>query len=103
MLDEAASGLNDIETARLVDVVRSIRTLGVSVLLIEHDMQMVSAACDHVFVMDRGEVIAAGTPEQVSADARVREAYLGASPAPSSERRKPRRRAPRTPELTGAK
>jgi ABC-type branched-subunit amino acid transport system ATPase component len=103
MLDEAASGLNDIETARLVDVVRSIRTLGVSVLLIEHDMQMVSAACDHVFVMDRGEVIAAGTPEQVSADARVREAYLGASPAPSSERRKPRRRAPRATELTGVK
>jgi ABC-type branched-subunit amino acid transport system ATPase component len=105
MLDEAASGLNDVETARLVEVVRSIRTHGVSVLLIEHDMQMVSAACDRVFVMDRGEVIASGTPEHVSRDERVREAYLGAT-ATAAPARKPRR-APRakkataTAELTG--
>jgi ABC-type branched-subunit amino acid transport system ATPase component len=88
MLDEAASGLNDVETQRLVDVVRSIRDRGVSVLLIEHDMHMVSAACDHVFVLDRGELIASGTAESVSADSRVREAYLGAPAAPPPKRRR---------------
>jgi ABC-type branched-subunit amino acid transport system ATPase component/branched-subunit amino acid ABC-type transport system permease component len=109
MLDEAASGLNDIETARLVDVVQNIRRLGVSVLLIEHDMQMVSAACDRVFVMDRGEVIASGAPDVVSRDARVREAYLGATPAATPRRRTRKRATPqaaeptsRVPELTGA-
>jgi sulfate-transporting ATPase len=102
MLDEAASGLNDVETARLVDVVKSIRALGVSVLLIEHDMQMVSAACDRVFVMDRGEVIASGTAEAVSRDERVREAYLGATPVAARPRKRRARAAARTPELTGA-
>jgi ABC-type branched-subunit amino acid transport system ATPase component len=102
MLDEAASGLNDVETARLVEVVRNIRTLGVSVLLIEHDMQMVSAACDRVFVMDRGEVIASGTPDAVSGDPRVQEAYLGATTPTPTRRRRPRKaRTARVAELTG--
>jgi ABC-type branched-subunit amino acid transport system ATPase component/branched-subunit amino acid ABC-type transport system permease component len=101
MLDEAASGLNDVETQRLVDVVQSIRARGVSVLLIEHDMHMVSAACDHVFVLDRGELIASGTPDAVSADERVREAYLGAPAAPPPKR--PRAgRAHRTAEVVVA-
>jgi branched-chain amino acid transport system ATP-binding protein len=72
------------------------------VLLIEHDMQMVSAACDRVFVMDRGEVIASGAPDVVSRDARVREAYLGAT-TPTAPRRRPRKRPDaRVAELTGA-
>ena len=96
MLDEAASGLNDVETARLVEVVRSIRDLGVSVLLIEHDMQMVSAACDYVFVMDRGEIIARGTPAEVSRDDRVREAYLGTAAAAPPRRARSRRGGRRT-------
>ncbi|MDQ1695119.1 MAG: branched-chain amino acid transport system ATP-binding protein livM [Frankiaceae bacterium] len=104
MLDEAASGLNDIETARLVEVVQSIRALGVSVLLIEHDMQMVSAACDRVFVMDRGEVIASGTPDEVSRDERVREAYLGVTaPKPAARKPRARRTAKKATDLAGAR
>jgi ABC-type branched-subunit amino acid transport system ATPase component/branched-subunit amino acid ABC-type transport system permease component len=77
LLDEAASGLNDHETDRLIDVVGLVRSLGVSVLLIEHDIRMVNAACDYVYVLDRGTMIAEGTPSVVSNDPGVLAAYLG--------------------------
>jgi sulfate-transporting ATPase len=77
LLDEAASGLNDHETDRLIDVVGLVRGLGVSVLLIEHDIRMVNAACDYVYVLDRGTMIAEGTPAVVSNDPGVLAAYLG--------------------------
>jgi branched-chain amino acid transport system ATP-binding protein len=77
LLDEAASGLNDHETDRLIDVIGLVRGLGVSVLLIEHDIRMVNAACDYVYVLDRGTMIAEGPPEVVSNDAGVLAAYLG--------------------------
>jgi sulfate-transporting ATPase len=77
LLDEAASGLNDHETDRLIDVIGLVRELGVSVLLIEHDIRMVNAACDYVYVLDRGEMISEGTPAEISADPAVLAAYLG--------------------------
>ena len=77
LLDEAASGLNDHETDRLIDVIGLVRGLGVSVLLIEHDIRMVNAACDYVYVLDRGTMIAEGPPEVVSNDPQVLAAYLG--------------------------
>ena len=77
LLDEAASGLNDHETDRLIDVIGLVRGLGVSVLLIEHDIRMVNAACDYVYVLDRGTMIAEGPPEVVSNDPGVLAAYLG--------------------------
>ena len=62
MLDEPAAGMNPSETTRLVDTIRAIAASGIAVLLIEHDMTLVRAACDTVVVLNFGQVIARGTP-----------------------------------------
>jgi ABC-type branched-subunit amino acid transport system ATPase component/ABC-type branched-subunit amino acid transport system permease subunit len=83
MLDEPASGLNDAETARLVKVIRDVRDLGVSVLLIEHDVPMVCGVSDFVYVLDQGKMIAADTPAAVQRDPDVIAAYIGGSADPA--------------------
>lgn len=77
VLDEPAAGLNPGETDALIDLIRSIRDEGLTVLLIEHDMDLVMEVSDHVTVLDNGEKIGEGTPQEVQANARVIEAYLG--------------------------
>jgi branched-chain amino acid transport system ATP-binding protein len=77
MLDEPAAGMNPTETAHLVETIRAIARDGVGVLLIEHDMSLVRAACDRVVVLNFGEVLARGTPEEIAANPAVVEAYLG--------------------------
>ncbi|MDB5619119.1 ABC transporter ATP-binding protein [Tardiphaga sp.] len=81
MLDEPAAGLNATETAELKQHLDLLKSRGVTLLVIEHDMHFVSAICGHVVVLNFGEKIAEGTFAQVQTDAKVREAYLGTEEA----------------------
>ena len=78
LLDEPAAGLTDSEMSRLANVITRLKGLGLSLLLIEHHMDLVMAVSDHVVVLDHGEKIAEGTPEQIRENPAVIEAYLGA-------------------------
>jgi branched-chain amino acid transport system ATP-binding protein len=78
LLDEPAAGINRTLMRRLADDIRRVRTeLGVTVLLIEHDMDLVTMLCDSLIVMSEGSKLAEGPPDAVKADERVLEAYLG--------------------------
>jgi ABC-type branched-subunit amino acid transport system ATPase component/ABC-type branched-subunit amino acid transport system permease subunit len=81
MLDEPASGLDNRETDNLVALLRELHADGMSLLLIEHDVKMVTSVCDYMFVLDRGKPIASGPPEKVARDPAVIKAYLGQEPA----------------------
>jgi branched-chain amino acid transport system ATP-binding protein len=77
LLDEVLAGLNPQEVAEMVPVVRAIADGGVTVLMIEHVMQAVMNLASHVWVLAQGQLIASGSPTQVTRDERVIEAYLG--------------------------
>jgi branched-chain amino acid transport system ATP-binding protein len=77
LLDEPVAGINDVESAKLGEIFRSIAAGGIAVLLIEHNMRFVTNLCDYVYVLDSGKLIAQGTAEQVINDPTVIKAYLG--------------------------
>lgn len=88
LLDEPSSGLNVEETDDMAFWIQDIRNdLGITVLMVEHDMTLVSRVSDRVLAMNQGETLAIGTPREVQADARVIEAYLGSSEDVSGLRR----------------
>ena len=78
LLDEPAAGMNPAESEDALRLFRRIRDeLGITILLIEHDMKVVMNISEHIYVMDHGEQIAAGSPEQIASNPQVIEAYLG--------------------------
>src|SRR5690606_6817346 len=77
LLDEPAAGLRHKEKQALADVLRQLKSEGMSILLVEHDMDLVMQVCDHLVVMEFGTLLTQGTPEQIQQDPKVRAAYLG--------------------------
>ena len=80
LLDEPAAGMNPTEKRELMEMIQSLRSLGLTVLLIEHDMKVIMGVCQRILVLDYGRTIAAGTPE-IRRDPAVIRAYLGTTPA----------------------
>ena len=78
MLDEPTSGMGPNETRETAELIESVRAeMGLTTLLIEHDMDIVLSIADRITVLNQGAVLATGTPEEVQEDERVQEAYLG--------------------------
>ena len=78
LLDEPAAGMNPTETAELLSCINTIRdTFHVAILLIEHDMSLVMRVCERIQVINFGQTIAAGLPEEIASNQEVIEAYLG--------------------------
>ena len=78
LLDEPAAGMNPTETAELVECISIVRErFGIAILLIEHDMSLVMKLCERITVIDYGQTIAEGGPEEIANNPRVIAAYLG--------------------------
>lgn len=78
ILDEPAAGMNPQETQKLMELIRWVRQeFDLSILLIEHDMSLVMGVCERIYVLDYGQVIAEGKPEEIRNNKKVIEAYLG--------------------------
>ena len=77
LLDEPAAGLRHKEKRALIDVLRQLQREGMSILLVEHDMDLVMDVCDRLVVMEFGTLLMEGTPRQVQQSPEVRAAYLG--------------------------
>jgi len=77
LLDEVLAGLNPSEITPMMETIRAIRDEGITILMIEHVMQAIMSISDRIIVLDYGELIAAGKPEEVASNPQVIEAYLG--------------------------
>ncbi|GAB3218943.1 ABC transporter ATP-binding protein [Kineococcus gypseus] len=88
-LDEPAAGFNPVEKQRLMELIRRVRDMGNTVLLIEHDMRLVMGVTDRIVVLEFGKKIAEGSPEQIREDPAVIAAYLGVDDDQLSEEDRP--------------
>ena len=89
LLDEPAGGLNMRETEELGDLIQQIKSLGVTVLLVEHDMNLIMDISDRIMVLNHGELLASGTPAEIKENSAVIEAYLGVEDGISVSRKRP--------------
>ena len=88
LLDEPAAGMNPVETAELKESIKMLREkFHITVLLIEHDMSLVMSICERIYVLNFGEILASGTPEEIASNKDVIEAYLGKEEDDEDERR----------------
>ena len=78
LLDEPFTGMNPEETRQMMELIRKVRDRDVTMLLVEHDMQAVMGLCDRITVLNFGQLLAEGTPEEIRENPQVIEAYLGA-------------------------
>jgi branched-chain amino acid transport system ATP-binding protein len=79
LLDEVMAALNPVEMQEIMDLIRSLRDDGITLLVVEHHMRAIMTICDRILVLNFGRLLADGTPEQVANDPVVVEAYLGRS------------------------
>jgi branched-chain amino acid transport system ATP-binding protein len=79
LLDEPTAGMNAQESSELIKLIRQIRDKGITILIIEHDMKVMMNLADIIYVLDHGEMIAHGTPDEIRNNSKVIEAYLGGS------------------------
>lgn len=77
ILDEPAAGASPVEIEKIMDVIKRLKQAGLSIILVEHHMEIVMNICDHITVLDFGKKISEGDPETIQNDSRVIEAYLG--------------------------
>jgi branched-chain amino acid transport system ATP-binding protein len=77
LMDEPFAGMNPEETRHMMELTRRVRESGVSIVLVEHDMKAVMGLCGYLTVLNFGQLLAEGTPEEIRADKRVIDAYLG--------------------------
>lgn len=77
LLDEPAAGVNPVLIEQQVAFLRSLRDEGRTIVIVEHNMEMISSVCDRVYVLDAGSLIAEGTPAEIRANADVIRSYLG--------------------------
>lgn len=80
LLDEPAAGMNSVEKRQLMEEIQNLDESGISVLIIEHDMRFIMGLCREIVVLNFGQVIARGTPDEIRANPKVIEAYLGRDP-----------------------
>jgi branched-chain amino acid transport system ATP-binding protein len=76
-MDEPAAGLNSHETSELADLIRMIRKYGITVVLVEHDMELVMDICESIIVLNLGKKLVEGTPREIQENPAVISAYLG--------------------------
>lgn len=77
LMDEPFAGMNPEETNHMMDLTRKVRDTGITIVLVEHDMKAVMGLCDHLTVLNFGQLLAEGTPEEIRNNDKVIEAYLG--------------------------